>query len=194
MTEQAKGREVKAPAAHVPADALLLCRMGARWSFTLNTRLGSLSRALANWSSVMHVNTRKLQGESLCLCESRSIFTFGNSLCVYLNLTVFWDDSVLTSCMIMEQCSRKVTSRLLGAAVVALSGQPEVVTGFEAASVPSLACCEPACPSATLDSTAPSGQLFGASVCRAWINWFIDFAPSSLDVGAGKPCWHRQMP
>ena len=54
-------------------DCGFLCLIGARWSFTLNTRFGSFIKAFAYWSSVMHIRIRKL------------------------NLTVWWDESDLVS-------------------------------------------------------------------------------------------------
>ena len=65
MTEQARGRAVWAPAFHV-WPVLGRWRIGARCSFTLKTRLGSFNKALAYWSSVMQVRTRKLQHTFKC--------------------------------------------------------------------------------------------------------------------------------
>ena len=54
-------------------DCGFLCLIGARWSLTLKTRFGSFIKALAYWSSVMHIRIRKL------------------------SLTVWWDESDLVS-------------------------------------------------------------------------------------------------
>ena len=70
---------------------VFLCLIGVLLNLTLKTRLGSCMRALAYWSSVTHIRIRKL------------------------NLTVDKLDSVLVSCMTMEQYSRKATRRFEGA-------------------------------------------------------------------------------
>lgn len=113
ITEHANDLDCAFVASH--EDWGFLCRMGARCSLTLNTKLGSFINALAYWSSVMQISIRKL------------------------NFTVWCEESDLVSCMTIEQYSRNVTRRLLGLVWIKSFGIISVVMSVEGSTIANVA-------------------------------------------------------